>query len=743
MLTRVAVGLLLGVALAPLVAAVQRRWGRSRGVSAAIVGGALAAFFAAVVLLVAPPAVDQASQFSRELPATVRELYSWPVIGARLEKSDAAGDVEDAIDELPAKLDDKTLADLGERLLGGILSTVVVLITALGVLIDGERMVRRLRAIVPPSRQEQADGVGRIVYHSFGSYFAGSLLVAVLNGLVVLTVGLVLGVPLAPIAAIWSTLTNFIPQIGGFLGGSFFVLLALTESPLTAVIAGVVFLGYQQFENNVIGPAIVGNAVNLTPPATMLAALVGGAAAGVPGALVATPLIGAAKAHLPRPPRPAPAAAGAGPAAPAQGPPGQAPRPAPRLLTARRSSAASVRRRGAVGDAIAAPRSCIGAGLDPLGQGQGDGDRGAWARCAGEVDGAAVATDGGLDDGQAESAAAVVAAAGRVGPVEALEGPGGVGLGHARALVGHLEDGRRRPTRRTRTSIGAPGAWTSALPTRLATTWRRRASSPCTTIAPSASSVMSRSGATARASRAASSASATRSTGRAVGRPPLVESGQEEEVVDEAPHADGLLLGAAHGLVELVRILQRAGAVELGVAADRRDRRAQLVGRVGHELAQPTLRLGALVEGLLDAPEHLVQRGPELAGLGAGRGLVDPQGEVAGRDGRGGLGHPLHGSHAEADHPPGHEGEHGEDAGDGHDLHGHQAAHRVVDVVEAEGEHGHPAELALAPSHHAVAGVGVAPDGDGVARAQTRRSRPGSPAASGRCRRAGSGRTAS
>ena len=102
--------------------------------------------------------------------------------------------------------------------------------------------------------------------------------------------------PLAPIAAIWAALTNLIPQIGGFLGGAFFVLLALTESPTTAVIAGVLFLGYQQFENNVVGPAIVGSAVNLTPPATMLAALIGGAAAGVPGALVATPLLGAGKA---------------------------------------------------------------------------------------------------------------------------------------------------------------------------------------------------------------------------------------------------------------------------------------------------------------------------------------------------------------------------------------------------------------------------------------------------------------
>jgi predicted PurR-regulated permease PerM len=312
MVTRVAIGVVVGLALSPVVAAVQRRWNASRGVAALVVGGGLVVFFAAVVLLVAPPAVRQASRFSRELPATVEDLYSWPIVGPKLEKADAAQDVSDAIDELPARVDDERLGELGERLLGGAFSTVVVLITALGVLVDGEVMVRRMRAVVPPSRRDGADEVGRIVYASFGSYFAGSLLVAVLNGLVILTSGLVLGVPLAPIAGIWSMLTNFIPQIGGFLGGSFFVVLALTKSPLTAVIAGVIFLGYQQFENNVVSPAIVGSAVNLTPPATMLAALIGGAAAGVPGALVATPLMGAAKAlYLDRrgqlPPRTEPA----------------------------------------------------------------------------------------------------------------------------------------------------------------------------------------------------------------------------------------------------------------------------------------------------------------------------------------------------------------------------------------------------------------------------------------------------
>lgn len=296
MVTGVAVGLVVGIALSPLSSRVQARTGRSTVVAAAIVGGGMVLFFAAVVLLVAPPAVDQARDFSSELPTTVRELYSWPILGDRLEEADAAGQVQETIDELPARIDDETIADVGERLLGGALSAVIVVITAIGVLADGESLVRRARALVPPSLQARADELGQIVYHSFGSYFAGSLLVAVLNGMVILTAGLVLGVPLAPVAALWATLTNFIPQIGGFLGGSFFVLLALTQSPLTAAAALVVFVAYQQLENNVVSPAIVGGAVNLTPPTTMLAALVGGAAAGVPGALVATPLVGAAKA---------------------------------------------------------------------------------------------------------------------------------------------------------------------------------------------------------------------------------------------------------------------------------------------------------------------------------------------------------------------------------------------------------------------------------------------------------------
>ena len=295
-LTGIGVGVLLGVALSPVVGAVQARWHSSRGLAVVVVGTGLSLAVAAIVLLVAPAAVDQSREFSDELPSTVRDFYSWPVVGDRLREADAAEAVEQWIEDAPADIDDATLADLGERLLGGVLSAFIVLVTSLGVLVDGEVMVQRMRALVPAGRRERADHLGRIVSATFGSYFAGSLFVAVMAGLVILSTGLLLGVPLAPVAGLWTTLTNLIPQIGGFLGGSFFVLLALTQGPLAAVVALAVVLAYQNLENHVIQPAIVGRAVNLTPPTTMLAALVGATAGGVPGALVATPLLGAVKA---------------------------------------------------------------------------------------------------------------------------------------------------------------------------------------------------------------------------------------------------------------------------------------------------------------------------------------------------------------------------------------------------------------------------------------------------------------
>jgi predicted PurR-regulated permease PerM len=293
---RVSIGVLLAMALNPIVLAVQRRLHCRRAAAVVIVGLSLVVFFVSVAVFLGPRAVKQAAEFGSELPDTLRGFYSFPIIGPKLANADAAARVQDWINQLPTRIDDQTVAAAVNRFVGGLFTALTVSLITFAVLLDGERLTARMRALVPERARESADWAGRVLYRTIGRYFAGSLIVASLNGLGVLTMGLILGVPLAPVAGLWAAITNLIPQIGGFLGGSFFVLLAFTQGPVVGLIALAFFLLYQQFENHLVYPAVVGQAVNLSPPTTLIAALVGGAAAGIPGALIATPLVGTVKA---------------------------------------------------------------------------------------------------------------------------------------------------------------------------------------------------------------------------------------------------------------------------------------------------------------------------------------------------------------------------------------------------------------------------------------------------------------
>ncbi len=293
----VLISFVLALALERLVGPIARRFRGNRRVAVAFVAvAALLVLFAAGLLLV-PALVDKARSFGRELPQLAQRFDDVPVIGGRLRDAKVGPKVQEWMRDLPADLGRNT-SRIG-RAIGGavdmLLATVVVLLLSLSMVVDGPRLFRSCRSVLPPRRRRTFDQSGVLVVDIVGRYFAGSLLVALLAGVMSASVGLALGVVLAPLAALWIVMTNLIPQVGGFLGGVVFVALGFATSATVGLACLVYFLTYQQFENHVIQPAVIGRAVSMSPAATMVVALVGGAVLGVPGAMIAVPVVGAVK----------------------------------------------------------------------------------------------------------------------------------------------------------------------------------------------------------------------------------------------------------------------------------------------------------------------------------------------------------------------------------------------------------------------------------------------------------------
>jgi predicted PurR-regulated permease PerM len=296
MLTRIALGIVIALALDPLTRSLQRRFEMRRGFAVVIVALGAAAIAGLLIGVLGPKAVAQARQFSEELPQTLDQLEDLPLVGGFVRDNQVADKVQDWLRRLPEQFTDERVSELASTLISGVASVAIVVVVAITVLVDGENLLGRFRRLLRPEHRDRADAAGRVMYRTLGRYFGGSVTVAVLMGLYVLALGLLLGIPLIPVAAVWAAITDLIPQVGGFLGGAFLVLLATTQGVTTGLIAAAAFIVYMNFENHVIQPAIVGRSVDLTAPTTMVAAFVGGAVAGVPGALVATPIVGAAKA---------------------------------------------------------------------------------------------------------------------------------------------------------------------------------------------------------------------------------------------------------------------------------------------------------------------------------------------------------------------------------------------------------------------------------------------------------------
>lgn len=296
-MTALAVGTLLALSLNPVVELVERRLTMARPFAVGFVFASFAVVVSILGIVLIPPAVEQAQRLGEDLPRVVGQLADLPVVGPRLEEAGVPERVLQTVQSLPQRLsgDLTPVAGIAASAANALGAALVVVLFAVGLLVDGPRLIAQGRRLVPERNRDNADRIGRLMYAAVGRYVAGSITVALVAGLSTLVAGLVLQVPLTPLLAANVMVFDLVPQIGGAAGGIPFVVMGFTHSATTGVLCAVFFMLYLQFENNILSPLVVGQAVKLSPPATMAAALVGVAAGGVVGALCAVPFVGAMK----------------------------------------------------------------------------------------------------------------------------------------------------------------------------------------------------------------------------------------------------------------------------------------------------------------------------------------------------------------------------------------------------------------------------------------------------------------
>ncbi|HEX2221922.1 MAG TPA: AI-2E family transporter, partial [Candidatus Limnocylindria bacterium] len=129
-------------------------------------------------------------------------------------------------------------------------------------------------------------------------YVRGQLLVMAVIGvgsaIGMVVVGLIAaGSPLpfaVPLGAL-SFVSAAIPMAGAFIAGAPIVLVALTVSPLAALLMLAWLVVLQQLEGSVITPIVHGRAVALSAVAVLLGVLAGTSIAGIVGGIIAIPVV--------------------------------------------------------------------------------------------------------------------------------------------------------------------------------------------------------------------------------------------------------------------------------------------------------------------------------------------------------------------------------------------------------------------------------------------------------------------
>jgi predicted PurR-regulated permease PerM len=293
----VLIALVLAVGLDPAVRRLVAS-GLRRGVAVALIFLSFVVFIVLFGLLVLPPLVNQITGLADDVPRYARELAmrdDW--IGSYLREHDVTAAVQNFISTLPERVGESfgTILGVAGRVGSALFNIVTVAILMVYFMLSLPSMRGKATLALHADRRDRGARVIDQSIEKIGGYVYGNVITSLICGIAALLALLTLGVPFAVPLAMWAGLADLIPAVGSYLGAVPAIIVASFVSPVRGLVALAYFIAYQQFENYVLVPKVMQNAVNLSPAAVIVSTLIGGSLFGFAGALLALPVAATVK----------------------------------------------------------------------------------------------------------------------------------------------------------------------------------------------------------------------------------------------------------------------------------------------------------------------------------------------------------------------------------------------------------------------------------------------------------------
>jgi predicted PurR-regulated permease PerM len=294
-ITYVFASIFIALGLDPVVRFLGRR-GIKRPLAIVAVVIAVLGVFGSLIWSLAPTLVSQTAHFIRQAPGLLKGItqLDWVI---RLD-AQFGGAIKNGLTSFGSFLGDSSnwpsmlggLVQVGLSIFNGFFAGLVIIVLSIYFMASLESFKQWLYKMISKSKRPQFVTISDQIFNSVGRYVMGQISIAIINAILAFLMMTIVGIPFALLLACVSFLLALIPLVGSVSAAILISLVALSVSPVHALIAVIYCLVYMQVEAYLISPRIMQRAVDVPGSVVVVGALVGGTLLGVLGALIAIPV---------------------------------------------------------------------------------------------------------------------------------------------------------------------------------------------------------------------------------------------------------------------------------------------------------------------------------------------------------------------------------------------------------------------------------------------------------------------